>query len=65
MRAIQFLAGVLLLLVPEILRVYYIMPFPGSQEDVATDLRQVTIAHWLHNHICLYKHNLRNSSNHH
>ncbi|MBK6753828.1 MAG: DUF3179 domain-containing protein [Flavobacteriales bacterium] len=51
MRAIQFLAGVLLLLVPEILRVYYIMPFPGSQEDVATDLRQVTIAHWLHNHI--------------
>ncbi|MBK6752943.1 MAG: hypothetical protein IPG69_05000 [Flavobacteriales bacterium] len=27
------------------------MPFPGSQEDVATDLRQVTIAHWLHNHI--------------
>lgn len=51
MRALQFLAGVLLLLVPEILRVYYIMPFPGSQEDVATDLRQVSIAYWLHNHI--------------
>ena len=51
MRALQFLVGVLLVVFPEILRVYYIMPFPGSQEDVATDLRQVTIAYWLHNHM--------------
>ncbi len=51
MRAFLFLLGVLLLLVPEILRVYFIMPFPGSQEDVATDLRQVHIAYWLHTNI--------------
>jgi hypothetical protein len=48
MRPLLFLVGILLLIVPEILRVYYIMPFPGSQEDVATDLRQVNIAYWLH-----------------
>lgn len=48
MRALLFLLGALLLIVPEILRVYYIMPFPGSQEDVATDTRQVDIAYWLH-----------------
>ena len=48
MRPLLFLAGILLLIVPEVLRVYYIMPFPGSQEDVATDLRQVNIAYWLH-----------------
>jgi hypothetical protein len=46
-----FLLGVLVLLVPEILRVYYIMPFPGSQEDMPTDLRQVDIAYWLHTNI--------------
>ena len=51
MRALLFLLGFLLLLVPEVLRVYYIMPFPGSQEDVATDLRQVDIAYWLHTNI--------------
>ncbi len=51
MRPLLFLLGVLLLLVPEFLRVYYIMPFPGSQEDVATDLRQVDIAYWLHTNI--------------
>ncbi|MBP7514643.1 MAG: DUF3179 domain-containing protein [Flavobacteriales bacterium] len=51
MRALLFLLGVLLLIVPEFLRVYYIMPFPGSQEDVATDLRQVNIAYWLHTNI--------------
>lgn len=51
MRPLLFLAGILLLIVPEILRVYYIMPFPGSQEDVATDLRQVNIAYWLHTNI--------------
>ena len=51
MRVAAFLLGTLLLVVPEILRVYYIMPFPGSQEDVATDLRQVNIAYWLHTNI--------------
>lgn len=51
MRVLLFSLGVLLLLAPEILRVYYIMPFPGSQEDVPTDLRQVNIAYWLHQHI--------------
>jgi hypothetical protein len=51
MRPLLFLAGILLLIVPEVLRVYYIMPFPGSQEDVATDLRQVNIAYWLHTNI--------------
>ncbi len=51
MRVLLFLLGVVLLIVPEFLRVYYIMPFPGSQEDVATDLRQVHIAYWLHTNI--------------
>ncbi len=51
MRPLLFLAGILILIVPEILRVYYIMPFPGSQEDVATDLRQVDLAYWLHSNI--------------
>ncbi|HRT52501.1 MAG TPA: hypothetical protein P5291_00360, partial [Flavobacteriales bacterium] len=51
MRSAAFGSGILLLLVPEVLRVYYIMPFPGSQEDVATDLRQVHIAYWLHTNI--------------
>jgi hypothetical protein len=51
MRPLSFIIGVLLLLVPEILRVYFIMPFPGSQENVATDLHQVDIAYWLHTNI--------------
>lgn len=51
MRPLLFLIGILLLIVPEVLRVYYIMPFPGSQEDVATDLRRVNIAYWLHTNI--------------
>lgn len=51
MRVLLFLLGVVLLIVPEFLRVYFIMPFPGSQEDVATDLRQVHIAYWLHTNI--------------
>jgi len=51
MRTIRLLAGLTLLIVPEVLRVYFIMPFPGSQENVATDLRQVEIAFWLHHHV--------------
>ena len=38
-------------MVPEILGVYYIMPFPGSQEDIPTDASQVNLAYWLHNNI--------------
>ncbi|MBK6343819.1 MAG: DUF3179 domain-containing protein [Flavobacteriales bacterium] len=51
MRPQLFLTGILLLVVPEFLRVYFIMPFPGSQQDVPGDARQVEIAYWLHNHI--------------
>lgn len=51
MRITGFLLGLILLIVPEVLRVYYIMPFPGSQEDVATDLRQVDLAYWLHHNV--------------
>ncbi|HQW85930.1 MAG TPA: DUF3179 domain-containing (seleno)protein [Flavobacteriales bacterium] len=51
MRLLSFLFGLLLLIVPEVLRVYTIMPFPGSQEGVATDLRQVDLAYWLHHHV--------------
>lgn len=51
MRLLWIILALLVLLVPEMLRVYYIMPFPGGQEDVATDLRQVDIAYWLHTNI--------------
>lgn len=58
MRPLSLLTGLLLLIVPDVLRVYFIMPFPGSQEDpawagqvVATDLRQVDMAYWLHHHV--------------
>jgi hypothetical protein len=50
-RTLLFLLGVVLVIVPEIMRVYYIMPFPGSQENMPTDTRQVDIAYWLHNNI--------------
>lgn len=51
MRAPFFILGILLLIVPEVLRVYYIMPFPGSQENTATDHHQADIAYWLHKNI--------------
>lgn len=51
MRTLLFCLGALFIVVPEIFRVYYIMPFPASQEDVPTDLRQVCTAYWLHNNI--------------
>lgn len=50
-RTAAFILGTLLLIVPEVLRVYFIMPFPGSQEGLATDLRQVTLAYWLHHNV--------------
>lgn len=51
MRVLLFALGILLLLVPEFLRVFYIMPFPGSQENMPTDLHQVDAAYWLHRNI--------------
>lgn len=38
--------GLLVLIAVEILRVYYIMPFPGSQQD-----ESIGTAYWLHNNI--------------
>lgn len=46
MKRILFIAGLLLLLAVEILRVYFIMPFPGSQYRDTID-----IAYWLNNNI--------------
>lgn len=38
MRISLFLVGILILIVAEVARVYYIMPFPGSQVDEVIDL---------------------------
>jgi hypothetical protein len=51
MRPVLFVTGILLLIVAEFLRVYHIMPFPGSQQDMPGDARQVEIAYWLQNNI--------------
>src|SRR5580765_1736309 len=45
-----FISGWLLLVVPEFLRIYFIMPFPGSQHD-----ETVSIAYFLHNYIFLFR----------
>jgi Protein of unknown function (DUF3179) len=45
-RALQFTFGIILLLALEVYRVYYIMPFPGSQESDTLDL-----AYFLHENI--------------
>lgn len=42
------LIGLLLLILLEAARVYFIMPFPGSQLDDAANLDRVTVAYWLH-----------------
>ena len=42
------LIGLLLLILLEATRVYFIMPFPGSQLDDAANLNRVAIAYWLH-----------------
>ncbi|MEZ0610380.1 DUF3179 domain-containing (seleno)protein [Fibrella sp. WM1] len=42
--------GLLLLILLEAARVYFIMPFPGSQLDDAANLSRVSIAYWLHRH---------------
>ncbi len=43
-----FLIGVLLLSLLEAARVYFIMPFPGSQLDDAASLSRLETAYWLH-----------------
>ena len=42
------LIGLLLLILLEVARVYFIMPFPGSQLDDAANLNRVAMAYWLH-----------------
>ncbi|KAA2243313.1 DUF3179 domain-containing protein [Chitinophaga agrisoli] len=46
MRALLLITGLLLLIAVEILRVYFIMPFPGSQQGDT-----INIAYWLHKNI--------------
>lgn len=46
-----FILLVLLLILLEVARVYFIMPFPGSQLDDAANLSRVSIAYWLHQNI--------------
>lgn len=50
LRLLLFLAGIILLITSEFLKVYYIMPFPGSQED-----ETIRIAYFLHNNIWLFR----------
>ncbi len=44
----QAIAGLLALILFEVARVYFIMPFPGSQQDGTTNSNQVSVAYWLH-----------------
>jgi len=46
MRTLLLITGLLLLIAAEILRVYFIMPFPGSQWN-----ETINIAYWLNNNI--------------
>lgn len=48
---IWFVGTVLLLILLEAARVYYIMPFPGSQLDDAANVSRVEVAYWLHTNI--------------
>jgi len=50
MKILLFLLGIIILIGVEIARVYYIMPFPGSQKDEVIDL-----AYFLHNYIWLFR----------
>lgn len=45
---VWFLIGVLLLILLEAARVYFIMPFPGSQLDDAANVNRLEIAYGLH-----------------
>jgi hypothetical protein len=50
LRLLLFLAGIFVLISAEFLKVYYIMPFPGSQED-----ETISIAYMLHNNIWWFR----------
>jgi hypothetical protein len=50
MRTFVTVIGLLLLLALEILRVYFIMPFPGSQQS-----NTIALAYWLDQHITLMR----------
>src|SRR6218665_3666151 len=50
MRLILVIVGFLVLILTEVLRVYFIMPFPGSQQAETIDL-----AYFLHNNIGLFR----------
>lgn len=50
MKIVFFLLAIILLIGIEIAKVYFIMPFPGSQQDEAVDL-----AYFLHNYIYLFR----------
>jgi hypothetical protein len=50
LKTVQFIAGLIMLIGLEILRVYYIMPFPGSQRAETID-----IAYFLHNNIFYFR----------
>lgn len=49
-RALLLITGLLILLATEILRVYFIMPFPGSQKA-----NTISIAYFLNNYIWLFR----------
>ncbi len=49
LRLLLFLLGITILLGAELLKIYYIMPFPGSQED-----ETIRVAYMLHNNIWLF-----------
>jgi len=50
LRLLLFLLGIIILVGAEILKIYYIMPFPGSQED-----ETIRFAYMLHNNIWLFR----------
>ena len=46
---VYFSIGIILITLLEVARVYFIMPFPGSQLDDAVNVSRVAVAYWLHN----------------
>jgi len=50
LRLLFFVLGIIILIIPEFLKVYYIMPFPGSQED-----ETIRLAYMLHNYIWVFR----------
>ena len=50
MKYFLFLIGVIVLVVAEIARIYFITPFPGSQED-----NMIGLAYFLHNNINVFR----------